>query len=278
VAILTDDRRSPSVIAEALLDHGVDDFRAYVCENVGGSNERIVESDLSDLVGQEFAALNVLLLLRDPTPSPCTKGSGRSEGRAPLLGIPDEAFHQRRPPDGLITKSEVRAVALAKLAMREDSVVWDIGAGSGSIAVEAARLAHRGQVFAVERNPAAVADIRQNVIEFGVPQVEVVEAEAPEGLSALPDPDAVFVGGSGRRLADILTDVCGRLRPGGRVVVSLATVENLNAALQTLRSHGYAAEVTQVSIARSRDVAGLTRLQALNPVFLVTGERMGTRE
>ena len=290
VALLTDGQHTPSAVAQALLDHGIDGFRAYVCENLGAPDERVVETDLTGLVGREFAPLNVLLLLRDAAiaPSPYTErgmggevspplagGEGQGEGALPLFGLPDEAFHQQRPPGGLITKSEVRAVALARLRLREDSVVWDIGAGSGAVAVEAARLARRGEVFAVERNPAAGEDIQRNAIKFAVPQVKVVQAEAPEGLAALPAPDAVFVGGSGGRLADILAVVCHRLRPGGRVVVNVATLENLSGALEALRSQGYVAEVAQVSVARSRSDAGLTRLQALNPVFIVTGERKG---
>ncbi len=325
-AVLTDGEHSPGAIAAALLAAGVDGFRAYVCQDLGGPEERVVESDLAGLVEQEFAPLNVLVLLREDRPSAPTslpsrqRGEGHrragacpppgavpapsagrpggqpaahkglpyshkslvarrggGEGWTCLFGIPDDQFDQQRPPGGLITKAEVRAVALARLGLRRDSIVWDIGAGSGAVAVEAARLCSAGRVFAVERNPAAVQDIRANIGRFGVPNLTVVEALAPEGLDSLPEPDAVFVGGSGGQMEAILEAVCRRLRPGGRVVISLATLENLSAAVAGLGRRGLEAEVTQVSISRSRAVAGLTRLQALNPVFLVTGHRENHR-
>ncbi|HXG42201.1 MAG TPA: precorrin-6Y C5,15-methyltransferase (decarboxylating) subunit CbiT [Dehalococcoidia bacterium] len=189
-------------------------------------------------------------------------------GQQPFLGIPDDELLSQ--PPGVMTKEEVRAVALFKLRLRPDSLVWDVGAGSGSLALEAAVVAHRGHVYAVERRPQALAALRGNLQRFPRPNLTVVEGEAPEALDGLPAPDAVFVGGSGGRLAEILACAAQRLRPGGRIVVDLATLENLERARAALACLGLRFRVTEVQVARSRELGGLTGLEALNPVFIVS--------
>ena len=144
----------------------------------------------------------------------------------------------------------MRILSLARLEIRPDSVVWDIGAGSGSVSIEAARLAPRGRVFAVEKNAEDVEIVRANVARFGVPHVTVLHARAPEGLDGLPDPDAVFVGGSGGGLREILGIAAKRLRPGGRIVVNAITLDTLHEAVTAYRALGLAHDATLVSIAR----------------------------
>ncbi|GBD13778.1 Cobalamin biosynthesis bifunctional protein CbiET [bacterium HR24] len=192
-------------------------------------------------------------------------------GRRPFLGIPDEELESC--PAGVMTKEEVRAVALFKLRLRPDAVVWDVGAGSGSLAIEAALVARDGHVYAVERRPEAVAALRSNLSRFPRPNLTVVEGEAPEALAGLPDPDAVFVGGSGGRLAEVLACVAGRLRPRGRIVVDLASLENLEVARAALSCLGFHWQVSAVNVARSRPLAGLTAFESLNPVFVVSAWR-----
>jgi precorrin-6Y C5,15-methyltransferase (decarboxylating) len=192
------------------------------------------------------------------------------------LGLPDEAFEQRRPLRGQITKREVRAVSLYSLGLRHDSVVWDIGAGTGSVSVEAALIAVQGEVYAVERNESSIELLRCNVERFGSANVRVIPGEAPLALSDLPDPDAVFVGGSGGQLADILDAAARRLKPGGRIVVNLAALERAQEAYHRLKERGLATEMVMVNAARSRELAdGTVRLESLNPVFIVTAHRKG---
>ena len=148
-----------------------------------------------------------------------------SQGKLPSLGLPDDAFEQRRPLRGQITKREVRAVSLYLLGLRSDSVVWDIGAGTGSVAIEAGRIAHQGSVYAVERDPDSTGLLRRNVERLAGCNVRVVQGEAPEALEGLPDPDSVFVGGSGGQLAEILDTATARLKKDGRLVVNLAALE-----------------------------------------------------
>src|SRR5271157_3345093 len=190
VGLFSSDELTPPRVARELLQRGIDYFRAYVCENLGSPDERVTQAELADLATMEFDPLNVLILIRKPN-RPDRAGRG---GRHRLFGNPDDAFAQSLPKRGLITQAEVRAIALSQLDIRATSVVWDIGAGSGSVAIEAAQLAFQGIVYAVEPEPGDVALVEANAEAFGVPNVKAVLGRAPEILEGLPEPDAVFVG------------------------------------------------------------------------------------
>ena len=192
------------------------------------------------------------------------------------MGLPDDAFEQRRPLQGQITKREVRAVSLYSLGLRPGSVVWDIGAGTGSISVEASIIAREGTVYAVERDEESLPLLRRNVEQWGSKNVHIIAGEAPDALVELPDPDAVFVGGSGGRLAEILDVAIKRLRAGGRIVVNLAALERTNEVYQRFKSSGFVADMVMVNSSRGKDMPdGTVRLEALNPVFVVTARREG---
>lgn len=266
IGIFTDGQHTPAAIAKALLDSGVNDYRAYVCENLGGKNERVIKTSLKGLSKSEFSPLNTLILLRDRS-----KSAGLVSPHT--LGIPDKEFYQRRPKEGLITKQEIRAISLAKMRIAENSIVWDIGAGSGALAIEASCLAREGYIYAIEKNDADIAIIRKNIRKFKARNIEVVHAFAPEGLDRLPAPLAVFIGGSGGMIEEIVEFVARKLKSGGRLVINLVGLENLNTALNALRKHGFKLEITLVNIARSTAIQELTRLAALNPVFVVTAAR-----
>jgi precorrin-6Y C5,15-methyltransferase (decarboxylating) len=163
----------------------------------------------------------------------------------------------------------VRAVSLARVQLRADSVVWDIGAGSGSVGLEAARLCPQGHVFAIEKNEADYAIAWRNHAAFGVSNYTLRHGKAPEGLDDWPDPDAVFVGGSGGELAGLIGQVLRRLRPGGRLVMNFVTLENLATATQALQSLNADWDVLQLQAARSRPILHMHRMAAENPVWLV---------
>jgi len=271
IGIFTDEEHTPAAIARVLLAHGVDGYQAYVCQELGGEDEKVIETDLYGLSKMRFSPLNILILLK------AQPGKAGDEFCSRLLGIPDEQFYQRRPKGGLITKLEVRAVSMAKMCLAADSVVWDIGAGSGAVSIEASFLARNGRIFAIEKNTEDVAIIRKNLQRFGASNVEVIQTLAPGGLGDLPDPTVVFIGGSGGQMEGILDIACHRLKPGGRIVINAVTLESLNTAVNGLKTRGFAAEVTLINIARSKDIANLTRLEALNPVFVITGWREAER-
>ena len=200
--------------------------------------------------------------------------TGKLTGKARPLGLADDDLEQRRPLRGQITKREVRAVSLYAMGLRQDSIVWDIGAGTGSVSVEAALIAHRGQVFAVEKDLDNIGLLESNVARLGTDNIEIVGAEAPAALDSLPDPNSVFIGGSGGHLSDILHCVVGRLKPGGHLVVNLAALERTQEVYHRLKEMGMAAEMVMVNAARGKEMNdGTVRLESLNPVFVVSACR-----
>ncbi len=265
IGLFSSEECPPPRLARALLDHGIDYFRAFVCENLGSPDERVTQAELSDLLDMEFNALNVLILIR--LPNRPDRGSRLSRRR--LFGNPDEAFAQALPKRGLITHAEVRAIALAQLDIRATSVVWDIGAGSGSVAIEAAQLAYQGMVYAVEPEPADIALIQANAEEFGVPNVKAVLGRAPEILDGLPEPDAVFVGGTGRQLDLVLGAAYTRLCHGGSMAINVATIEGLSAAYHKLKSLGGEVRVWNMTISRGIEQMDRLRFESIAPTFLL---------
>lgn len=272
-AILTDSQHTPAVIAQSLLGAGLPaDTACAVCENLGGPEQRVIRTILGHAAGESFAALNVFVVWSNPdteTRRHADMQTGENASRHPLTaspphpGLPDEVFATSA---GQITKREVRLLSLAELALGPGEVLWDIGAGSGAVGIEAARSQPSAQVFAVERRAAMCAHIRENLRRFPAPNLRLVEGHAPEACAGWPDPDAVFVGGSGGKLADIIDLARQRLRPGGRLVINLATLENLH----TLRAHLPTARVVQVQINRGVPIQDMLRFEALNPIFIVT--------
>jgi precorrin-6B C5,15-methyltransferase / cobalt-precorrin-6B C5,C15-methyltransferase len=265
IGLFSSDECPPPKLARTLLDRGIDYFRAFVCENLGSPDERVTQAELGDLAAMEFNALNVLILIR--LPNRPDRGSRLSRRR--LFGNADEAFAQALPKRGLITHAEVRAIALAQLDIRSTSVVWDIGAGSGSVAIEAAQLANQGMVYAVEPEPADIALIQANADEFGVPNVKAVLGRAPEILEGLPEPDAVFVGGTGRQLDLVLGVAYSRLCQGGSMAINVATIEGLAAAYHKLKSLGGEVRVWNVTIARGIEQMDRLRFESIAPTFLL---------
>lgn len=192
------------------------------------------------------------------------------------LGLPDDAFEQRRPLRGQITKREVRAVSLYLLGLKHNSVVWDIGAGTGSVAIEASLVSSEGEVYAVERDESSIDLLRNNVQRWGADNVKAIVGAAPAVLSELPDPDSVFVGGSGGQLGEILDEVTRRLKPGGKLVVNLAVLERTQETYHRLKNMGFSVDLVSVNVSRGKEMKdGTVRLEALNPVFIISAYREG---
>lgn len=187
-------------------------------------------------------------------------------------GIPDDLFARGEAP---MTKEEVRALTLSKLRIRGDEVIYDIGAGTGSIAIECALLARDGKVYAIERDGEALGLIEANKGLFGVGNLVVVEGEAPEVLEGLPPPDRVVIGGSGGRLDEIIKAAEDKLKSGGVIVINSVTLETLHASVKGLEALDMVVEVTQVSIARAEKVGGVRLFRALNPIHIIVGEKKG---
>lgn len=259
VCLLTDETNSPSAIATYLLSFGMTEYRAFVAENLGGVDECTGWYTLEEMAEQEYAPLNVIVLKRT-APGPVWP-----------LGVPDEEFAQRKPDKGLITKKEVRVLSLAALGLRPDSTVWDIGTCTGSMAIEAARICRDGQVFAIEKNEADLENCRTNMKKFRTDFV-TVHGKAPQGIEEFANPDAVFIGGSGGEMKELLHICCTRLRPDGRIVLNAATIETLYEAMKTFEEEGFETSVTLTQISRSKPILHMNRFEGLNPIYIITAK------
>ncbi|MGE0759243.1 MAG: precorrin-6y C5,15-methyltransferase (decarboxylating) subunit CbiE [Pirellulaceae bacterium] len=265
VGMFTTEEIPPRAVAQALLDRQIDYFTAYVCENLGSPDERVFQGELSDLISLDFSPLNVLILVRKPNvPDRPAAMVGRR-----LFGNPDERFLQSQPKRGLLTPAEVRAVALAELDLGPASVVWDVGAGSGSVAIEAAQIARDGTVYAIEMDPEDHQLISTNADRFGVANLVPVLGRAPEAWRDLPDPDAIFVGGTGRMVRTIVELALGRLRAGGRIVANVSSIDNVSAVYSFLQRETGEAEVWMMHLARGTLQMEQLRFESMNPTFLL---------
>ncbi|RFU40609.1 precorrin-6Y C5,15-methyltransferase (decarboxylating) subunit CbiT [Actinomadura logoneensis] len=264
VAVLTGPGAGPAELARELFPQTPRTF--VVCENLGTPDERVVHVRPAEASTRPWNDPNVVLVL-DTRHAVGAKGwlAGGRPGPA-VWALPEDAFAHR---DSLVTKAEVRAFALAKLGPRVGDMVWDVGAGSGSVAIECARFG--AAVVAVEKDEASCDRIRANVRAHEV-RVAVSRGTAPDVLDHLPDPDAVFVGGGGPEVVR----ACAR-RALRSVVVTLAAVERVRPSMDALAAEGFTVQAVQLQASRLVPLpGGVHRLAAANPVHVVWGERAPT--
>ena len=259
--VLTDKVNTPAAIARELIARGAEGYEAWLCEDLGLPGEKFTRCDLRGLLEQKHSDLNILILIRTYEPNLI---------QYPLIGIEDDEFQTSKK---LITKQEVRAVTLAKLQLQDDLTMWDIGAGSCSVSIEASNLMPNGRIFAVERNPQCIGFIAENLRKFCTHTVRLVEAYAPEGLEDLPDPDRVFIGGAGGQLEEIIDAVDKRLKQDGLIVLNAVTLDTLTKSVEYLEDHGYTVEATCVNIAKTRNLTEYKLFEAQNPVYIITARK-----
>ena len=253
---LTGGSEDPATLCAQLAAEGFGDVQGVVGQCLGTPEEKLFRGSVKELAAGRFNSLSVLLV-------EAVEGLPR---RAP--GLPDEAFERGDVP---MTKQEVRAAVLAKLAVRPEDILWDVGAGTGSVSVELALAAPRGRVYAVECRPEGCALIKANREKFRTRNLVLVEGLAPAALSDLPAPDAVFIGGSKGSLAAIV-DAALDKNPDARICVSAIALESLSAAVAALTAKGRTVQVSQIAVSRARAVGGLHLMMAQNPIYLITGE------
>ncbi|HEY3308365.1 MAG TPA: precorrin-6y C5,15-methyltransferase (decarboxylating) subunit CbiE [Desulfuromonadaceae bacterium] len=256
--ILTDKINTPAAIATELIERGAEGYEAWLCEDLGLASEKFTRTDLRGLLELRPSDLNILILIKTYEPNLV---------QYPLIGINDDEFHTSKK---LITKQEVRAVTLAKLQLQDDLVLWDIGAGSCSISIEASNLMPNGKIFAVEKNQQCIGFINDNLKKFCARNVKLIEAYAPEGLEDLPDPDRVFIGGAGGKLDEVIDLVAQRLKSDGIVVINAVTLDTLTKAVEFLEDHGYTVEAACVNIAKTRNLTEYKMFEAQNPVYVIS--------
>ena len=262
MAVLTDATNSPAELASYMLEFKQEKWRAWVCENLAGPDERVRQfEDLNDLAAcEDISPLNVMVLEnKGPDWQP----------RDSFFSLHEDEFAKRVPKKGLITKKEVRTLSLAEMQLRRDSVIWDIGAASGSIAISAALTAYEGKSFAIEVDEKSLVYCRENVQSFAVDNVEIIAGRAPEVLTDIEDaPDAVFIGGSKGSLREIIEYSLRKLKPGGRLVLNAITMENIQEAYSTFRELDIDFEMAQVAVSRGVTLARYYRYEPLNPIHI----------
>lgn len=267
VVLYTDPRHTPDWIARALLEAGLQECALAVGEDLGTPAEKVSFLTVQEAAARSFSSLNVVAVLREPSGS-----AGADPGDSlPIFGLPEKTYAHEA---GMITKLEVRAVVLAHLELVPDLVLWDLGAASGSIAIEAARLACPRGSFAVEQSESRFRELSRNIERLAPARIQALHGRALEIVESLPDPDRVFIGGSGGELVDLLTVIASRLKPGGIVVQTAVAFDTLETARGFWTSHqAYSLQLMQVQISHSVPIGRSQRLEPQNPVFLLKAVR-----
>ncbi|MEG4283974.1 precorrin-6y C5,15-methyltransferase (decarboxylating) subunit CbiE [Microcoleus sp. A006_D1] len=275
IAVLADETRTPATIASLVkaLDLPTR-YEFWVCENLGSAEERVGCRSLSALLGESFSPLSVVVMLRLSPPGT----EALDLGKLPLLGIPDAAFIGCGDRPGLTVEREVRVLVLAQLALQPEQVVWDVGAGNGSVSIEIARLFPQSEVYAIEQTVSGTSAIELNCRRFELQNVFSIHGTAPEILHRLRPPHRIFIGGSGGGLTKILGVCALRLLAGGSIVLALDVFEDIATVLSWIgdrvrREPHWSYRIVQVQLSRSLSGGSLTRFDALNPVSIVTIDR-----
>ena len=242
-------------LQKELVKYGFGDLKVWVGEDLGSDEESIQTCNVSDLGGKEFSSLTVLIIQNPNFDSRIRTGIG------------DDEFIRGKVP---MTKAEVRAVCLSKLAIKHDDIAYDIGCGTGSVTVEMAFAAYDGKVYAFDKNEDAIALLNQNCEKFHLDNVEAICGLAPDCLKDLPVPDVAFIGGSSGNMDEIVSYLYG-LNNDMRFVITAVTLENAMAGLESLKNVGIDGDIVQVAVSKGRQIADLHMLIAQNPIFIISG-------
>ncbi len=242
-------------LQKELVKYGFGDLKVWIGEDLGSDEESIQESKISDLEGKEFSSLTVLIIENPDFDSRIR------------TGIPDEEFIRGKVP---MTKSEVRAVCLSKLALSPNDIAYDIGCGTGSVTIEMAFSAYDGKVYAFDKNEEAIALLEQNCQKFHLDNVEPLCGLAPECLKGLPVPDVAFIGGSSGNMEEIVSYLHGTNNEM-RFVITAVTIESAMAGLDSLKNVGISGDIVQVAVSKGRQIGDLHMLMAQNPIFIISG-------
>lgn len=260
VFVLTGGDYRVEVLCRRLAQNGLGELRCWVGENLSYEQERVMHGTVAEMSRERFADLSVLLIANPNPIAPVYQ----------CAGLPDSAFIRGNVP---MTKEEVRTLAVSKLRLEKADVVWDVGAGTGSVSVECALAVSEGSVFAVERNVEGVSLIEQNRVQFDLVNLQVIQGHAPEVLEDLKAPNKVFIGGSGGHLEEIVAAVLEK-NADARIVISAITLETLQKVLSLMgRLQFRESEIVQVAVSRAKSVGGYHMMRAENPIYLISLEK-----
>jgi precorrin-6B C5,15-methyltransferase / cobalt-precorrin-6B C5,C15-methyltransferase len=263
VVLYTDSHHTPQLIARTLLEAGLGGCVLIVGEDLGTPAEKISRLSVQEAAAGSFSALNLVAILQEASEAV----SGKAGERLPAFGLPESAYAHEA---GMITKLEVRAVVLAHLQLQPDLVLWDLGAASGSVAIEAARVVSLGKAIAIEKNESRYRDLLDNIERLAPSRVQGVSGRALDQIGDLPDPDRVFIGGSGGELEALLGAIAGRLKPGGVVVQTAVSLDTVSTARTFWKKQpGFALQLLQVQVSHTVPVGRTDRLEPQNPMFIL---------
>lgn len=269
LGLFTTPEVGPDVVARSLLERGLHGFTAHVCENLGTPRERITQGTLAEIASLQFDPLNILILLRDPG-FPPQAPAHRSGAR---FGNPDAEYAEDAPARRAVTPAEIRSIALGYLRLKQGITMWDVGAGSGSVAIEVANLIETGQVFAIEEDPVDLQRLASNLRRYNATMVKPVFGSAPKAFNGLPAPDAVFIGGIGIDVPRMLEPIWTALKPGGVLVVHIASPEAFVAVNNDLGARTEDVAVLHLQLASGVSQLGSTLLDPLPPSYMLRARK-----
>lgn len=269
IGILTDNNNNPLIIWQVYhqLKTGIK-YQFWLCENLGSHEEKITLIEKEEEINLEsISPLNIVILIK--------KNNDKQEfldlDKLPIMGLCDNLFKTFPDQPGLMTKKEVRLMILGALALQEKQIVWDIGAGTGSVSIEIARLVNSSEIYAIEKTAIGVSLIEENCKRFQVNNVNIIHSLAEKVIKDLPNPHRIFIGGSGGNLQLLLHIIKNKINSEGKIVIALATIENLNEALQWFKENYWHYEILNLQISKSLNIGKNTRFNPLNPVNIITG-------
>ncbi len=263
IAIFTDPERNPAWIAKFLLEKNITGYKMCVFEQLGTPSEKTGWHSLLDADKLEFFQPNLVVLIYH--------GQEKKYNKELRPGLHEKWFSHE---DGLITKAEIRAVSISKLAMANSHILWDLGAGSGSVSIEASITIKKGHIFAVEKISGRINHIEKNIKQFKVENIDIIHGTLPECMDALPDPDRIFIGGGGEKLPEIIKSALPRLKPGGIIVINTVLISSLNSIFEVFDTWRLKKDIIHLQVSRGREMPWGERLEALNPVWIISGEKV----
>ncbi|WP_319762832.1 precorrin-6y C5,15-methyltransferase (decarboxylating) subunit CbiE [Maridesulfovibrio sp.] len=258
-AIYTDNINTPQVIARRLSDKGIDNYTFTVLSDLETPDEVVAQGRPESFLNYKCSDLNIIILTAD-----------NKDHSTPVFGRSDDEFIREK---GLITKFPVRAAGIALLDLREKHTLWDLGAGCGSVAIEASFLASDSRVFAVEKNSARVRMIEENIRNLRAWSVEAVSGDMPSILAELPEPDRIFMGGGIGHDDSALRDAAERLKPGGRIVIHAILMGSIQRTRELFDELGWNWQSMQIQASTSDKLAGDVRYKAYNPVTILWADK-----
>lgn len=265
VAVFTGGGHTADFICRRLAASGIKGITVTVGENLSYENERIVTGSSEEIANMQFESLSIMIVQNK-----LQSAEIACAWQYTTAGIPDAMFIRGDVP---MTKEEIRTVSLAKLRLKENSIVFDIGAGTGSVSIECSLACRKGFVYAIEKDADALELIKKNAEKFGTQNLSIIAGEAPEALEVLEKPDRIFIGGTGGNMESLFDWIDGRCE-NVRVVANTVTLESTYEAVKEMEKCGFAnIEMVQVSVSHSRAAGSKHMLQAHNPVYIISGEK-----